>query len=125
MSRPSLSKFTLSLITLLILAATNPLFAIVIFSENFEAGTACENLGSPWTLTSGGTSGATGEPSSVKVQADTTGNLFGAIDNKYGEFLDPRTGSPAARADNFSFGSVSNSFLTVSFDFYEVSGYTI
>jgi hypothetical protein len=125
MSHRYFSIFVFGFVGALALVAVRPLSATVVFSENFESGTAGADLGSPWTLTSGIGTGTDPNPSSVKVIEDTAGTVFGAAGNKYGEFLDPRTGGPAARADNFAFGAVGNSLLKVGFDFHEVSGYVI
>jgi hypothetical protein len=94
-----------------------PLSAAVIFSDDFESVNPGDSFATPapWTsLTQGGD----GSPSTTLVRNDATGALFGEIDNQYGEFIDPRTSAPAARAAG-SFAGVSSSFLTVSFDFYE------
>jgi hypothetical protein len=98
------------------LIVVSPLSAAV-FTENFEAMTIDTTFTTPWTVTQS-TNPLDDPKSTVTVREDSAGALFGTIGNKYGEFIDPRTTSPSARA-TATYAAIQNSILIASFDFYE------
>lgn len=98
-----------------VLTGSAPSIAATIFQDDFETGTVGNFFNSPWV-----DADAPNPPSSsvnTTVQSDP-GSLFGTAGNKYGRFIDHAVSGVAARADR-AFGPVSNTFLTVSFDFNE------
>lgn len=113
--RVSLGAFLVAA-SFVVLTGTAPAVAAVVFNDNFEAGVVGSAPGTPWSSI-----GASSPATTVLVKQDATGSLFGIAGNKYGEFIDTTLGGTSARADG-SFSGVTNSFLTVSFDFYEISG---